>query len=170
MKDLTQSLEKYLNAVYEIIETNTAARIKDVVKKLNVGMASTSQAIKTLTQKGYLNYEPYGVITMTPKGKQAIMKKLKRHEIICNFLEKCLLMDKKTIESSANNIEFSMTEEVLERFVEYLTFMQKCSCKEPKWIKSFQYFINNGRMQDKCTQCIQNKNKFDNSNCCGCGK
>ncbi len=169
MKDLTQSLEKYLNAVYEIVNKNKAARVKDVATKLDIGIASTSQAIKTLSQKGYVNYEPYGIITITTKGERKIAKKLKRHSIICNFLEKCLLMQKESVEESANNIEFSMTEEVLDRFIEYLTFMQNCSCKEPKWIKSFQYFVNNGKMQEKCTNCIANKANFDNSKCCGCG-
>ena len=62
MKDLTQSLERYLNAVYEIVNKNKAARVKDVATKLDIGIASTSQAIKTLSQKGYVNYEPYGII------------------------------------------------------------------------------------------------------------
>lgn len=168
MKDLTQSLEKYLLAVSNIVKKNSAGRVKDVAKELGIGMASTSEAIKTLAKKGYINYVPYGIITMTEKGNNAIAIKEKRHEIICNFLSKCLMMEQSSVEQSAENIEFSMTEDVLERFVEYLTFMQNCSCKEPKWVKSFQYFIKNGKMQDKCTNCMKNKDSFDNSKCCGC--
>lgn len=168
MKDLTQSLEKYLLAVSNIVKKNSAGRVKDVAKELGIGMASTSEAIKTLAKKGYINYVPYGIITMTEKGNNAIAIKEKRHEIICNFLSKCLMMEQSSVEQSAENIEFSMTEDVLDRFVEYLTFMQNCSCKEPKWVKSFQYFIKNGKMQDKCTNCMKNKDNFDNSKCCGC--
>ncbi len=168
MKDLTQSLEKYLLAVNKIVQKNSAGRVKDIAKELNIGMASTSEAIKTLAKKGYINYVPYGIITMTQKGEDAVELKTKRHEIICKFLSKCLMMEQSSVEQSAENIEFSMTEDVLERFVEYLTFMQNCSCKEPKWVKSFHYFVKEGKMQDKCTNCMKSKDNFDNSKCCGC--
>ncbi len=35
--ELTESLEKYLLAIYEIVKTNQAARVKDVSKYLNIG-------------------------------------------------------------------------------------------------------------------------------------
>ena len=169
MKKLTQSLENYLFAVFEIVQENSAARVKDVANRLNIGMASTSEAIKALSKKGYINYIPYGIITLTTKGKKAVSEKIKRHSIICNFLEKCLLLEQDEIDEAADSIEFSMPENLLNRFVEYLTFMQNCSCKEPKWVKSFQYYLENGKMQKKCNDCIKNKSKFDNSKCCGCG-
>ena len=91
MKDLTQSLEKYLLAVNKIVQKNSAGRVKDIAKELNIGMASTSEAIKTLAKKGYINYVPYGIITITKKGEDAVELKTKRHEIICKFLSKCLI-------------------------------------------------------------------------------
>ena len=48
--------------------------------------------------------------------------------------------------------------------------MENCTCKEPKWVKSYQYFAKNGAMQDKCNTCMKNKSNFDNTHCCGgCG-
>lgn len=125
-------------------------------KKMNIGAASTSEAVKTLAQKEYINYKPYGLITLTKKGTKTIEEKLKRHQTIENFLENVLKLDK----SYANEIEFSMPDEVLNRFVDYLTFMQKCSCKEPKWLKSFQQYIRENKMPDKCLNC--------KDGCCGC--
>ena len=77
MKDLTQSLEKYLLTVNKIVQKNSASRVKDVAKELNIGMASTSEAIKTLAKKGYINYVPYGIITITPKGVKKAEEKIK---------------------------------------------------------------------------------------------
>ena len=51
MKELTQSLEKYLTAIHKIVEKNTAARVKDVAKEMNIGIASTSEAVKALAKK-----------------------------------------------------------------------------------------------------------------------
>lgn len=149
MKELTQSLEKYLLTVYELVEENSAARVRDVSEKIKIGAASTSEAIKTLAKRGYLNYQPYGIITITPKGKKAVEEKIQRHKTIENFLENVLMVDKQY----AKEIEFSMPDEVLNRFVDYLTFMQKCSCKEPKWLKSFQEYTKENKMPERCSQC-----------------
>lgn len=156
MKELTKSLEKYLSAIHKIIETEGAARVRDVSEEVKTNAASTSEAIKSLAQKGYINYKPYGVITMTSKGIQAITLKNQRHEIIGNFLSENLMLEK----DYSEDLEFSMPDEVLERFVAYLTFMQQCSCKKPKWLKSFQHFIKENKMPDKCKDC-------KSCNCCG---
>lgn len=164
--ELTESLEKYLLAIYEIVKVNTAARVKDVSNYLNIGGPATSDAIKTLAERKFINYVPYGIITITKKGRQKAEEKLKRHNTIEHFLEKVLLVEPEKIKSSARQIEYSMPNDVLDKFVNFLSFMENCSCKEPKWTKSYNYYSKNGKMQDKCIICIKNKDKFDNSKCC----
>lgn len=171
--DLTASLENYLKAIYEIVKENKAARVKDVANFLSIGASSASEAIKILAERKYINYEPYGIITLTKKGESTAQEKSKRHEIICHFLENVLLIDTEKVEENAKQIEYSVSEDVLEKFVRFLEFMQTCSCKEPKWIKSFKYYAKHGEMQDKCHTCIKkcsdNPNALSNSNCCGMG-
>ena len=65
MKELTKSLEKYLAAIYNIVQTQGAARVRDVSEKVGANGASTSEAVKALAKKGFINYKPYGVITLT---------------------------------------------------------------------------------------------------------
>lgn len=169
--ELTESLEKYLFAIYEIVKENKAARVKDVSNYLKIGSPATSDAVKTLAKRKYINYEPYGIITITTKGKKKAEEKIRRHKTISNFLDKVLHVNKEEIEKSAKSIEYSMTEDVLDKFVAFLDFMENCSCKEPKWIKSYEFFAQNNCMQDKCVKCIKEKESFDNSGCCGgCSK
>lgn len=169
--NLTSSLENYLKAIYEIVIKNKAARAKDVSKLLSIGASSVSEALKNLADKGYINYQPYGIVTLTDKGEKTALELNKRHVIICNFLENVLLVDKEIIDENANKIEYGVSEEVLEKFIRFLTFMQTCSCKEPKWIKSFKYYSANGDLQEKCHSCIakckQNPDGMSNKNCCG---
>jgi len=164
--ELTESLEKYLLAIYEITKINKAARVKDVSNYLKIGGPATSDAVKTLASKKFINYVPYGIITITPKGTKKAKEKLERHKIISRFLEKVLLVEKKDIEKSAKSVEYSMPKDVLDKFICFLTFMENCSCKEPKWIKSYKYFAKNKTMQQKCKSCTKNRKNFDNSNCC----
>lgn len=170
-KELTESLEKYLLAIYEIVKKNKAARVKDVANYLKIGGPATSEAVKSLAARGFINYIPYGIITITEKGLSLAETKISRHKIICNFLEKVLLVEKLSVNDEANSVEYSMPENVLEKFVKFLTFMENCSCKEPKWVESYKYFAQNGIMQMKCSECMQNRENFDNSGCCsGCCK
>lgn len=169
---LTASFENYLCAIYSIEKQNKAARVKDIANYLSIGASSVSEAMKALEKKEYINYEPYGLITITKKGEKLVLEKLKRNGIISHFLKEVLLVDDNAVAENAQKIEYGMSEEVLEKFVRFLTFMQTCSCKEPKWIKSFKYYAQNGELQEKCTSCIAKCSSGckDNSSCCGTGE
>jgi len=170
-KKLTASLENYLCAISKIETKNKAARVKDIAAELSIGASSVSEAMKVLEKGSYINYEPYGLITLTEQGEKAVLEKTKRSEIISNFLKEVLLVDENIVAENAKTIEYGMNEEVLEKFVRFLTFMQTCSCKEPKWIKSFKYYAKNGELQEKCTSCVSKCKETsgckDNSHCCG---
>ena len=168
---LTASQENYLKAIYKIVKENKAARVKDVANVLSIGASSASEAIKALAEKKYVNYEPYSLITLTRKGEKTAIDRLKRREIICHFLKNVLLLPEEDIEEDAEKLEYSISEDVMERFVTFLSFMQTCACKEPKWIKSFKYYTQHGEMQDKCNTCIsncaENSTTPHQGGCCG---
>lgn len=158
-KELTESLEKYLLAIYEIVKVNQAARVKDVSNYLKIGGPATSDAVKTLAKRGFINYVPYGIITITKKGQARAEEKIYRHKTISHFLEQVLMVDSEKVSQSATQVEYAMSEDVLNKFVSFLTFMDKCSCKEPKWVNSYKFFAKNDVMKDSCLTC---------SGGCGC--
>lgn len=152
-KDLTKSLETYLIAIDILLKTKGAIIVKDVASYLNLGGASTSDAIKKLKAKGYVNYEPYGEITLTDLGTKAISMIEYRYKTITKFLNTVLDIDIEDAEDNAKRIEYSMTEDVLSRFVNFMSFMEKCGCAEPKWIKSCKTSLKTGILSEKCKTC-----------------
>lgn len=163
MENLTKSLQKYLTAIYALVLTNTACRVKDVSAKMSVGMASASEAVKTLAKKGYINYEPYGIITITAKGKKAVDMISARHSIVKDFLQKVLMIDEENLQVCTESLEYFVPEKVLMQLVSYISFMNKCSCAKPKWKKSFEDFAQSGEMPSNCQNC--------NNGCnCSCSK
>ncbi len=163
-KTLTQSLEKYLLAIYDISKNNSNIIVKDVSKYLKIGGASTACAIKTLAKKGLINYIPYGNITLTNEGMKLIQLKIYRHNTISNFLNQVLEIEKTSAEKNASIIEYSMTEDVLIKFVHFIDFMKQCSCKDPKWLKSCKHSLKNGKISKKCTNCVSSQGKC--KDCC----
>ena len=164
-KKLTESLEKYLLAIYDISKNNSNIIVKDVSNYLKIGGASTASAIRTLAKKGLINYIPYGNISLTQSGFNTVQLKLYRHNAISNFLNQVLEIEKTSADKNASAIEYSMTEDVLIKFVHFLDFMKQCSCKEPKWMKSCKHSLKKGKMSEKCSACII-KGKGCGS-CCG---
>ena len=126
-------------------------------------MASTSEAVKNLAKKGYINYKPYGIITMTAKGKNAVDMISAKHNIVSDFLEKVLLIDKKDVETCTQNLEYYVPEKVLMQLVSYINFMNKCSCSQPKWKQKFEDYAANGEMPNSCLNCSKGKS----CQCCG---
>lgn len=169
-KKLTASLENYLCAISAIEKEKKAARVKDIANFLSIGPSSVSEAMKLLEKKGCINYEPYGLITLTKFGEKIVEGKIKRSTVISNFLKDVLLVEEDAIAENAQKIEYGMSEEVLDKFVSFLTFMQSCSCKEPKWIKSYKYFAQNKKMKEKCNNCIEKSKTSGGTECsCNCG-
>ncbi|MBQ3311755.1 metal-dependent transcriptional regulator [bacterium] len=158
---LTKSLEKYLLAIDSLLNEKESIIVKDVATYLNYGGASTANAIKKLKEKGYINYEPYGNITLTANGERVVIVKRYRHNTITNFFNKVLNIDIDDAEYNAEQMEYSMTEDVLGRLVNFLDFMKQCSCSEPKWIKSCKTTLETGEINNKCKSC--------SGGCC-CGK
>ena len=156
-KTLTQSLEKYLLAIYDISKSNSNIIVKDVSKYLKIGGASTASAIKTLAKKGLINYVPYGNITLTNEGINLVQLKIYRHNTISNFLNQVLEIEKNSADKNASAIEYSMTQDVLTKFVQFLDFMKQCSCKEPKWLNSCKHSLKDGQISEKCKDCVSGK-------------
>ena len=150
---LTKSLETYLLAIDSLLETKKTIIVKDVAQYLGFGGATTADAIKRLKEKGYINYKPYGNITLTSIGEKAVIVKKYRHDTITRFLNKVLDIDLKNAEYNADKIEYSMTEDVLTRLVNFLDFMEQCSCSEPKWVKSCKSSLETGELSEKCKSC-----------------
>jgi len=150
---LTKSLETYLLAIDTLLEQKDSIIVKDVANFLKHGGAATSDAVKKLKEKGYVNYEPYENITLTSLGEKTVIIKKYRHTTITNFLNQVLDIELNKAEINADALEYSMTEDVLERLVNFMDFMKQCACPEPKWIKSCKLTLKDGKISEKCAVC-----------------
>ncbi len=86
-KALTASMEDYLEMIYRTCGEEGYARVNRLAERLNVRPSSTTKVIKKLKELGLVNYQKYGVIKLTEKGKALGSFLLKRHEVIEEFLK-----------------------------------------------------------------------------------
>lgn len=168
-KKLTQSLENYLLGLDDLIDKGVKIKVKDLAQYMKLGAPSTADAVKKLKEKGFINYVPYSDITLTAKGIEAVTMKKYRHNTIAKFLHNVLDIDVKKAEENADAIEYSMTQDVLTRLVNFMDFMEQCACPEPKWMNSCKNSLETGKISKKCQGCASAKGK-NGCGCCNCNR
>ena len=82
---LSSNMEDYLEAIFHISAEKKAARAKDIAERLNVNKSSVTGALRSLSEKGYVNYAPYDIITLTAEGQVLAKDVVRRHETLKDF-------------------------------------------------------------------------------------
>lgn len=138
--DLSASLEDYIEAISHIVDEKKVARGKDIAKRLNVSRASVTEALRALSRKGLVNYEPYEVITLTETGREAAGDVIRKHEALKNFFIKVLAIDDAIAEDSACRIEHAAPPEVIDSLIRFVEFIEDSPERGSKLIREFSRF------------------------------
>ena len=78
--ELTNSLEEYLKTMYILEQTTNEIKVTEIANKLHKTKASVNNAINNLKSEGLIDYEPYGEIKLTSKGKNEALKIINAEE------------------------------------------------------------------------------------------
>ena len=152
--ELTSSLEDYLETIYLIISEKEAVRPKDIAKMLNVSNASVTGALKTLSDKGMINYAPYDAITLTNEGRMAAMDVLRRHELLHDFFTNVLGVSKEEADKAACAMEHGISPEVLDKLAKFAEFIEICPRGGIEWAHGRIKHCDKAISLDVCKNCI----------------
>lgn len=83
---LTPSMEDYLEMISRLLQENKVVRIGELAYKLHVKPSSASKMIRQLKAADYVDFENYGYISLTEKGRTKGDYLLYRHEVLHRFL------------------------------------------------------------------------------------
>lgn len=153
---LSASLEDYLEAIFHIVSENQAARVKDISKRLQVNMSSVTGALKSLAEKGLVNYAPYELITLTEEGKKIAADVARRHEVLQDFFVKVLSVEESLADQTACKMEHEIPREILERFIQFIEFVEICPRGGADWIEGFGYRCAYPDSNEDCKLCVEN--------------
>ena len=152
-KDLSSSLEDYLEAIYKLEQEHPVARSKDLAQLLGVGKSSVTAALKSLTEKGYIDYSPYQNIVLTDRGRKAARDVLRRHEVLQDFLESILGVSKDVATESACKMEHAVAGDVLERLLLFVDFFSACP-RGQMLLDEFKRVCSEGLDPSRCRECV----------------
>ena len=134
---LSASLEDYLEAIFRIVQEKSAARAKDIGKRLKVSRSSVTGALHALAERELINYAPYDVITLTDKGRVIAEKIIQRHEALRDFFMNVLLIDREDADAAACKMEHAIPEPVFRRLTKFATYVEQCPHFAGDWLDDF---------------------------------
>lgn len=155
-REISASLEDYLEAIFHIAAEKGAARAKDISRRMKVNSSSVTGALRALAERALVNYAPYDVITLTPKGTRIAKDVIRRHEILRDFFVKVLAVEEAEAEEGACKMEHAVPRSILERLVEYIDFLESCPRAGTTWISGFGYYCEHGSKVEDCERCVSN--------------
>jgi DtxR family Mn-dependent transcriptional regulator len=153
---LSESMEDYMEVILDLEKTHKVARTKDIAKKMGVQQGSVTGALKTLEEKGLINYKPYSFITLTKEGEK-IAREVKRcHTVLTDFLYRVLQLDARTAEDTACRMEHTINKKSIDRLVQFIEFIDTCPRTGLDWVESFEnYLVNKNLDPSVCESCIE---------------
>ena len=160
---LSASLEDYIDAIYHIIVKEQVARSKDIATRLDVSRASVTEALRTLSKKGLINYAPYEPITLTTIGKATAEDVIFRHNALKRFFIEVLAIDGNTAEEGACKIEHAAPPEVISRMISFIDFLQVCPRGGNELLQGFADYYKRGKTRNNCDECISSCNLLPNN-------
>ena len=140
---LSASLEDYLEAIYNLSEVQTVARSKEIAESLGVSRASVTSALRALSEKGLVNYKPYGYITLTDKGHRLAGRVAGRHDILKQFFADVLGVDAEKAHEVACRAEHTMGPDITSRLTVLVDFLSQSADDGGNLVQQFQDFWKN---------------------------
>jgi DtxR family Mn-dependent transcriptional regulator len=113
--DLTRSVEDYLKAVYRLSAGNRPASTSEIAHLLELRAASVTGMVKRLSDQGLLEHVPYKGVQLTPEGRRAALRMVRRHRLIESYLVEFFGYSWDAVHEEAERLEHAVSDTLVER-------------------------------------------------------
>ncbi len=148
---VTQSLEDYLEAIYNSLNRRGHAKTKEIADDLGVKDPSVTEMFHKLREKGFINYREYEGVTLTKKGEELAKDVSEVHENVKRFLE-LLQVPKEQADRDACKVEHSLSKKSIDQLNKFIDFIEACPEEEARWLRHFKHFSEHGEMPFECRE------------------
>ena len=108
----SEAEQDYLEAIHELIETRGYAKAVAIAERLRIKSPTVTRMIQKLSRDGFLKYEKYRGIVMTPRGRATAADMRRRHQLLRSFLIG-LGVDERTADADAEGMEHHVSPQTL---------------------------------------------------------
>jgi DtxR family transcriptional regulator, Mn-dependent transcriptional regulator len=120
----SSTVENYLKAIYLGVHALPADRsllpMGQLATALGVAPGTTTTMVKTLSEAGLVDYEPYSGVALTPAGEKLAALVLRRHRLVELFLVKFMGFGWDEVHDEAEQLEHVVSDRLIARMDEML--------------------------------------------------
>ena len=131
--DSSSRMEDYLEVISELVELKGYANTLDISRYMNVSAPSVTKMLQRLDESGYLEYEKYRGINLTPKGNAIADTIRQKHGILLEFF-RMLGIDHDIANRDAEGLEHHLNPKTIKRLRKFITYMKA----NPKMLDNFE--------------------------------
>jgi len=106
-----EQVEEYIEAIYDLESRDGSAKTTAIAKCLHVAPASVTEVLKSLSDKGFIQYEPYRGATLTYEGKEIADTIKRKHRLLEVFLADVLKLNREKVHDEACRMEHTISGE-----------------------------------------------------------
>ncbi|MBR2068438.1 MAG: metal-dependent transcriptional regulator [Candidatus Gastranaerophilales bacterium] len=121
-KELSASLEDYLEIICNLLETSECVKAVEIARKLNISRASVSEALSKLAQRNLIMYESHKGIAITSEGLKKAKEIIEKHKTLTDFFEKTLGLNKDEAEENACRVEHVISDNLFKKIKEFQNY------------------------------------------------
>ncbi len=128
-----QTVEEYMETIHTLQERQAGLSVKtsSLARFMGVSAASVSEMLRRLSEKGIVDYTPYGGVSLTEKGRRQVVKLTRRHRLWEVFLNKNLGIGWEEVYEEACQLEHNTSDKVAEKLAQFLGNPQTCPHGSP---------------------------------------
>ncbi len=119
---LSQSIEDYLKAIYELTRGEDRASTNALAEYLNVAPASVTGMLQKLasTQPALVDYQKHRGVLLTEQGERVALETIRHHRLLELFLHQILGYEWHEVHEEADRLEHVISEQFEQRIAEAL--------------------------------------------------
>ena len=131
LPELSENLEDYLETVLMLCQEHGHAHLNDIAHLRRVKKPSANCALRSLAQKGLVDYEKYQPIALTERGLKIATSILGRHRVLKEFFRRTVGLKPKEAEEVACKLEHVLCEEATLKLLAAFERVKRCDiCPE----------------------------------------
>lgn len=114
-RPLSESMEDYLKAIYEILERQNRATTSAIAEKMGFSSPSVTSMIKRLAELNLVTHEPYQGVSLTGAGERTAVEIIRHHRLIELYLADSLGVPWDQVHDEAEKLEHAISEDLEDR-------------------------------------------------------
>lgn len=143
-----RTLEEYLESIGALEERESPVGTSAIAQSMGVSLASVSEMLRRLAEKGLVEHTPYGGASLTEEGRRSFLRLTRRHRLWEVFLNRCLGIGWEDVYEQACSLEHATTDLVADKLAEFLDNPPECPHGSPIPGKDLKHRVSPGLTLD----------------------